>query len=95
MTLLISQILEVVLGSELIPWFVFYYFTGYALYSGIFLVRQGTVYAFFSDHIEQEYFDEKLIAATRATFRRHVDRKDGIHTHVKKHEANYVTTIIE
>lgn len=36
-TELISQILEVILGSELIPWFVFYYFAGYALYSGIFL----------------------------------------------------------
>ncbi|PCJ25726.1 MAG: hypothetical protein COA96_06785 [SAR86 cluster bacterium] len=36
-TELISQILEIVLSSELIPWFVFYYFAGYALYSGIFL----------------------------------------------------------
>jgi ABC-2 type transport system permease protein len=36
-TELISQILGVILGSELIPWFVFYYFAGYALYSGIFL----------------------------------------------------------
>jgi len=36
-TELISQALDVVLGSELIPWFVFYYFAGYALYSGIFL----------------------------------------------------------
>ncbi len=36
-TELIGQILEVVLSSELIPWFVFYYFAGYALYSGIFL----------------------------------------------------------
>jgi len=36
-TELISQILEVVLSSDLIPWFVFYYFAGYALYSGIFL----------------------------------------------------------
>ncbi|NQV71166.1 MAG: ABC transporter permease [Pseudohongiella sp.] len=36
-TELISQILQVVLGSELIPWFVFYYFAGYALYSGVFL----------------------------------------------------------
>ena len=36
-TELISQILDVVLGSELIPWFVFYYFAGYALYSGMFL----------------------------------------------------------
>lgn len=33
----ISQILEVLMGSDLIPWFVFYYFAGYALYSGIFL----------------------------------------------------------
>ena len=33
----ISQMLEVVLGSELIPWFIFYYFAGYALYSGVFL----------------------------------------------------------
>lgn len=36
-TELISQILEVVLSSDLIPWFVFYYFAGYALYSGVFL----------------------------------------------------------
>ncbi len=36
-TELISQILDVVLGSELIPWFIFYYFAGYALYSGVFL----------------------------------------------------------
>ncbi|MBT72668.1 MAG: hypothetical protein CMQ15_11635 [Gammaproteobacteria bacterium] len=36
-TELISQVLEVILSSELIPWFVFYYFAGYALYSGIFL----------------------------------------------------------
>lgn len=36
-TELISQILEVILSSDLIPWFVFYYFAGYALYSGIFL----------------------------------------------------------
>jgi ABC-2 type transport system permease protein len=33
----ISQMLDVVLGSELIPWFIFYYFAGYALYSGVFL----------------------------------------------------------
>lgn len=33
----ISQILDVILGSDLIPWFVFYYFTGYLLYSGVFL----------------------------------------------------------
>ncbi len=36
-TELIGQVLEVILGSELIPWFVFYYFAGYALYSGVFL----------------------------------------------------------
>lgn len=36
-TELISQIVGVILSSELIPWFVFYYFAGYALYSGIFL----------------------------------------------------------
>lgn len=36
-TELISQVLEIVLSSELIPWFVFYYFAGYALYSGVFL----------------------------------------------------------
>ena len=36
-TELMSQALEVLLGSDLIPWFVFYYFAGYALYSGIFL----------------------------------------------------------
>jgi ABC-2 type transport system permease protein len=36
-TELISQILEVILSSDLIPWFVFYYFAGYALYSGVFL----------------------------------------------------------
>ncbi len=36
-TELIGQILDVILGSELIPWFVFYYFAGYALYSGVFL----------------------------------------------------------
>lgn len=33
----ITRILQVVLGSELIPWFVFYSLAGYALYSGIFL----------------------------------------------------------
>jgi len=33
----ISQFMEVILGSDLIPWFVFYYFTGYLLYSGVFL----------------------------------------------------------
>jgi ABC-2 type transport system permease protein len=36
-TELINQMLDVILGSELIPWFVFYYFAGYALYSSIFL----------------------------------------------------------
>ena len=36
-TELIGEILNVIVGSELIPWFVFYYFAGYALYSGIFL----------------------------------------------------------
>ena len=36
-TELITQILDVILGSDLIPWFVFYYFAGYALYSGVFL----------------------------------------------------------
>tara|TARA_B110000444_G_scaffold241322_1_gene257598 strand:- start:1317 stop:2087 length:771 start_codon:yes stop_codon:yes gene_type:complete len=36
-TELIGQIVDVILSSELIPWFVFYYFAGYALYSGVFL----------------------------------------------------------
>lgn len=36
-TELISQIVEIILSSDLIPWFIFYYFAGYALYSGIFL----------------------------------------------------------
>lgn len=36
-TELISEIINIILGSELIPWFVFYYFAGYALYSGMFL----------------------------------------------------------
>jgi ABC-2 type transport system permease protein len=36
-TELLNQVLEVILGSDLIPWFVFYYFAGYALYSGVFL----------------------------------------------------------
>lgn len=36
-TELIGEIVSVIIGSELIPWFVFYYFAGYALYSGIFL----------------------------------------------------------
>lgn len=33
----VSQILDVILGSELIPWFVFYCLAGYALYAGFFL----------------------------------------------------------
>ena len=33
----IGQIINVLFSSELIPWFVFYYISGYALYSGIFL----------------------------------------------------------
>jgi ABC-2 type transport system permease protein len=36
-TEIISQVLEVILGSELIPWFIFYCIAGYALFSGIFL----------------------------------------------------------
>lgn len=36
-TELIGEVIDVILGSELIPWFVFYYFAGYALYSGVFL----------------------------------------------------------
>ncbi len=36
-TELIGQIINVLFSSELIPWFVFYYVSGYALYSGIFL----------------------------------------------------------
>jgi ABC-2 type transport system permease protein len=36
-TQLIGQIITVLFSSELIPWFVFYYISGYALYSGIFL----------------------------------------------------------
>lgn len=36
-TELIGEIVDIILGSELIPWFVFYYFAGYALYSGVFL----------------------------------------------------------
>lgn len=36
-TAMIAQILDVLLSADLIPWFVFYYLTGYALYSGIFL----------------------------------------------------------
>lgn len=38
---LIGEVLEVILGSDLIPWFVFYYFLGYALYSGLFLAVGG------------------------------------------------------
>jgi len=34
---MLSEAINIVLGSDLIPWFVFYYFTGYALYSGVFL----------------------------------------------------------
>lgn len=36
-TEMLGQALDVILGSDLIPWFVFYYFAGYALYSGVFL----------------------------------------------------------
>ena len=36
-TELISQLLEVLLSSDLIPYFVFYYLAGYALYAGLFL----------------------------------------------------------
>lgn len=36
-TAMIAQVLDVLLGSDLIPWFVFYYLAGYALYAGIFL----------------------------------------------------------
>lgn len=36
-TEMLSEAISIILGSDLIPWFVFYYFTGYALYSGIFL----------------------------------------------------------
>ncbi|MFM1896213.1 MAG: hypothetical protein RLZZ385_1287 [Pseudomonadota bacterium] len=34
---IVAQVLEVILGSELIPWFVFYSLAGYALYAGLFL----------------------------------------------------------
>lgn len=34
---LISSVLEVVIGSELIPWFLFYTLAGYLLYAGLFL----------------------------------------------------------
>ncbi len=36
-TELMAAILDVIFGSDLIPWFVFYYFAGYALYSGMFI----------------------------------------------------------
>ncbi|MDT8428708.1 MAG: ABC transporter permease [Pseudomonadales bacterium] len=36
-TAVISQLLDVLLGSELIPYFLFYYIAGYALYAGFFL----------------------------------------------------------
>ncbi|MEQ8955470.1 MAG: ABC transporter permease, partial [Gammaproteobacteria bacterium] len=36
-TELMAEILDVIFGSDLIPWFVFYYFAGYALYSGMFI----------------------------------------------------------
>ena len=36
-TALANQMLDVLLNSDLIPYFVFYYLAGYALYSGIFL----------------------------------------------------------
>ncbi len=36
-TEMIGQILNVLLGSDLIPYFIFYYLAGYALYAGIFL----------------------------------------------------------
>ncbi|MEX1198018.1 MAG: ABC transporter permease [Pseudohongiellaceae bacterium] len=36
-TAMIAQVLDVLLGSDLIPWFIFYYLSGYALYAGIFL----------------------------------------------------------
>ena len=34
---IVNQILQVILGSELIPWFIFYTLCGYALYAGLFL----------------------------------------------------------
>ncbi|MDX1491057.1 MAG: ABC transporter permease [Pseudohongiellaceae bacterium] len=36
-TEILSQLLEVLLSSELIPYFIFYYLAGYALYAGLFL----------------------------------------------------------
>lgn len=36
-TEMLSQLLEVLMSSDLIPYFVFYYLAGYALYAGIFL----------------------------------------------------------
>jgi len=36
-TAMIAEILDVMLSSHLIPWLAFYYLSGYALYSGIFL----------------------------------------------------------
>jgi len=36
-TVMIMQVLEVILSSELIPWFIFYSLAGFALYSGLFL----------------------------------------------------------
>jgi len=33
----VSQMLDVILGSELIPWFIFYTLAGYAMYAGFFL----------------------------------------------------------
>jgi len=36
-TAVIGQILDVLLSADIVPWFVFYYLAGYALYSGIFL----------------------------------------------------------
>lgn len=36
-TQFLQQALQVMLSSDLVPWFVFYYLAGYALYSGIFL----------------------------------------------------------
>lgn len=36
-TAVLSQVLDIILTSDLIPWFIFYYFAGYALYSGVFL----------------------------------------------------------
>ena len=36
-TELLGQFFQVLLSSDLIPWFVFYFLAGYALYAGIFL----------------------------------------------------------